>query len=87
MYCSVKEIDNKRDKRSTILNDLSKTQNIMTYSELKHAQTVLSDMFNLDTYTDIEQIRTDFEQAPETFECIKVFNKEDLEQLIKFIQC
>lgn len=57
----------------------------MTYSELNHAQTVLSDMFNLDT--DIEQIRVDFENAPETFVSIKVFNEEDFEQLIKFIQC
>lgn len=55
----------------------------MTYSELNHAQIVLSENYNLDT--DIDQIRTDFEQVPETFECLNIHNSEDLEEVIKFI--
>lgn len=55
----------------------------MTYSELNHAQTVLTENYNLDT--DVDQIRTDFENAPDDFVCLNIHTSEDLEEVIEFI--
>lgn len=57
----------------------------MTYSELNHAQTVLSENYNLDT--DVDQIRTDFENAPDDFVCLDIYSMEDLEEVIKYMMC
>ena len=54
----------------------------MTYSELEYAKTILLENYNLDT--DVDQIRTDFDNVPETFECLDIFSIEDLEEAIKF---
>lgn len=55
----------------------------MTYSALEYAQTILLENYNLPT--DVEQIRTDFDNVPETFECLNINTKEDLEEVIDFM--
>lgn len=55
----------------------------MTYSELEYAQTILLENYNLDT--DVDQIRTDFENAPDDFVCLDIYSSEDLEEVIKYM--
>lgn len=54
----------------------------MTYSELEYAKTILLENYNLST--DVDQIRTDFENAPDDFVCLDIYSIEDLEEAIKF---
>lgn len=55
----------------------------MTYSELEYAQTILLENYNLDT--DVDQIRIDFENAPDDFVCLDIYSSEDLEEVIKYM--
>lgn len=55
----------------------------MTHPELEYAQTILLENYNLDT--DVDQIRTDFENAPDDFVCLDIYSSEDLEEVIKYM--
>lgn len=54
----------------------------MTYSELEYAKTILLENYNVST--DVDQIRLDFENAPDDFVCLDIYSIEDLEEAIKF---